>query len=456
MCFFAVTKVRTQSTFQCKCSSIDVKLCLKSEDNVIATKKAEEIYKVFKTGLQQGFEALRPCNKISTFVAYYDATTETRYIFYPEDKSFVNLDNANWQTRGALLHAIVHLQKEHNGKANAYRQELEADSITITLLRKHGATEEESTQYLKITNSPNMPELQSRLKAANQVPPKAVFQAPPNASFTVNCSNGCIEPCRINFSSTSENTHPDTKYLWNGQELGKDIKWIDEKWVGEYIMKLTVINPDGQKSECSKTVFVRKKTPPIPPSPQLNPFRFGLQVGLNYSPDYEFFSPRLGLTFSYHPDFWGIQTELNYVKRMSETSYFYSKYNSFWDDYDYYSSSSNYKIHTLELPIIIIFGRNREHKIGVNALFGVSISYGISGNVRYEEYAYFANGSEDYYTENYPIRFEFDDYQRTQIRGIFGITIGHEHFCWGGRVDADITGSKYFSPEISSYLMFKF
>ncbi len=535
MCIFVVTKGITQSTFQCKCSSTDVELCLKSGDNEPATKKAKEIYKVFKTGLQPGFDALKTCNKVSSFVAYYDNINDYRYVFYPEDKSLVNLDNPDWQTKGALLHAIVHLQRKHNGKANAYRQELEADSITITLLRKWGATYEESIQYLKITDSPKMPDYQSRVKSAYQTPPpsanftvncsngcvepcrvnfsststnvhpnaeyfwngeklnqniewvnemrageyvmklkvinpdgqksefkktvvvrkKAEDQPPPIASFTINCSNGCVEPCKVNFSSTSTNVHPNTKYLWNGQELGQNIKWLDEKWTGEYRMKLTVINPDGQKSECLKTVIVRKK--PLSP---LNPFRFGIQAGINYSPEYEFFSPRIGMTLSYHPDFWGFQAELNYVKRVSETYSFFSEYNPFWDDYDYYSSFSNYKIHNLELPLMLIIGRNREPKIGINALVGASINYGLSGNVRYQEYTSLANGFTDYYSENYPIEFKYDDYQRTQIRGILGFTvgfrIGNEYLYWGARVDAGMPNSQYFSPEISSYLMFKF
>jgi len=532
MCFFVVNKGRTQSTFQCKCSSIDVKLCLtsKAKGNYTATTKAKKIYNAFKTGLLPGFDALIPCNKVNSFVAYYDNINDYRYIFYPEDTSLVNLDNPNWQTKGALLHAIVHLQKEHNGKANAYRQELEADSITITLLRKWGATYKESVQYLKITNSPNMPEYQARLEAA--------YQAPPTASFTVNCSNGCVEPCnKVSFSSTSINVHPDTKYYWNNEKFNENVQWTKELWAGEYIMKLRVVNPDGQESEFQQTIIVKKGNNPNPPTarftvncsnncvepckisfsststnvlpnsryfwngkelgskvdwaygsmkageyvmklrvvnpdgqksefqqtitvkkdkPYINPVRFGIQVGANYSPNYEFFSPRIGLTLSYHPDFWGIQAELNYVKRVSETYNFYSEYNQFWNDYDYYSSFSNYKIHNLELPLMLVIGRNREPKIGVNALIGASISYGVSGNVRYEEYTSFANGDEDYYSENHPIEFEYDDYQRTQIRGILGITIGNERFCWGGRVDAGIPGSQYFSPEISSYLMFKF
>ena len=535
ICLFLKEKGLAQSIFQCKCTSSDTKSCLKEDNsNERATIKATNLYvsllkqaKISDTLVN--ISALKPCSSVSTFVAYYNESNGKRFILYPVSKSIINLDYPDWVTKGALLHAIVHLQQVHSGKNNAYRQELEADSITISILRKCGATSDESIQYLKITDSPNMPEYQSRVKSA--------YQAPPIASFTVNCSNGCVEPCKVSFSSTSVNVHPDTKYYWNNEKFNENMQWTKELWAGEYIMKLRVVNPDGQESEFQQTIIVKKGNNPNPPTarftvncsnncvepckisfsststnvlpnsryfwngkelgskvdwaygsikageyvmklrvvnpdgqksefqqtitvkkdkPYINPVRFGIQVGANYSPDYEFFSPRIGLTLSYHPDFWGIQAELNYVKRVSETYNFYSEYNQFWNDYDYYSSFSNYKIHNLELPLMLVIGRNREPKIGVNALIGASISYGVSGNVRYEEYTSFANGDEDYYSENHPIEFEYDDYQRTQIRGILGITIGNERFCWGGRVDAGIPGSQYFSPEISSYLMFKF
>lgn len=468
--FISINKgeVLGQPAFKCQCVDNVLNNCLNLDERVstsdsLATENAFALCKELKlkNNSYVNIRRLSLCPTISTFVAYRDPKSDRPgyVIFYPKEHLISKTKELDWKSKGDFFHAISHIQLKHTGEHDVYNQELESDSIVAIWMKNLGATFEESILHLrdtKQTSNLKIPDYETRIAVFKSVYPSSPL-LPPQAAFSYTCTNNCIAPCEITIScDESTNTTVNTRYFWNGIEGGNKITWQYEIPTS-FPLTLSVLNPDGQESSFTRDITISM---PKNGMQKRNYMRWGAHAGLNYSPDYNFLSPKLGLVFIIHPSFWGFQAELNYIRRVSETHDYYSRYNPFWNDYDYYSRFSSYKISSLELPLMLLLGRNREPKIGINALIGVSGSYGISGNVRQKEYTSLANGFKDYYSENYPIEFEYDDYQRTQIRGILGFSVGfrisNEYLYWGARVDAGMPNSQYFSPEINSYVMFKF
>lgn len=397
--FYCSTINFAQGVFQCQLTSTELQACVKSSSNKEVTEKAKKIYaplrKKYSPLLRDtfppiNFDALKVCSNVKCIIAYSEkkkGQPDRRIIFYPAGDSLITSSMPDWKTKGLLLHAVAHLQLDHDSDATSlYDKEVEANERTAILLHGLGATYEQAILHLKETGDAtiSMPSDDDRLK---------VF-----------------------------------KYIYNIQEP-----------------KITVTKQPVQKPE------IIKPKPKQDIVPETFPNKWGIHAGLNYSPNFEKFSFTGGISFTHHPNWIGFQAELNYVNRIDGFSESYSFGGG--SNYAYYTYT--YDVHNIELPIMLIIGRSTE-RFGVNALLGASCNFTLLGDVDYEEYTSYANGSYNYYSGFYQLDFTSDDYSRLHFNGIAGITLGNNRFSVGSRVHVQLSDYLDLNPELRTYLMIRF
>jgi len=456
-----------QPKFQCQLVKDEIKDCIRAKEDTALKQKVLKLYAPLlmlksptlkDTFPPTNFESLKPCNKVKFFSAYNNKKTGERIIFYSPKDSFLTSPNPNWYMKGLLLHAIAHLQLDHSDTLNAYDKELKADERTAILLKGLGANFEQAILHLKELGNPthNMPDYETRWKKFGRI-----YFKPPTANFTYECNPlGCTEPCGVNFKSTSLNILPGTKYYWNDKELEKEFFWTNMS-EGDYTMTLKVVNPDGQEHSIAKMIRINESPPRAyqkvgQPIVTENETDWGIHAGLNYSPSFNQFSFTGGVSFRFHPSSsWiGFQTELNYANRIDEFSGSESNYNVFWRDFDYTEYSYIYDVHNIELPVIAIFGRNKE-SFHINGLLGLSYNYSFLGDLTYNESTYYASGDYDYFFDFRPINFPYD-YNRSNFNVITGIILGNNRISLGSRVNIILSDYYKFNPEIRTYIEFRF
>lgn len=274
---FAGRTVLAQSHYQCQYSDLNLKKNIKpigkmAKNDSAAISLTNKLFMTLATQRRLKLDALYSCRGVTTFIAYYDSVKADRIIFYPESYIFTNIEATDWPAKGALFHAIAHLQHNHADKFAFSRLELEADSLAAIWLKQSGATFQEAIKYLEINASAKMPGYSKRIKLFKKIYPKSppipatpLPEIPqpatlkPKAKFTVTCTNNCIAPCELFIASTSENTVSGTCYEWNGIERGDHFTWTYVQ-SAKFLLTLEVINPDGQRNKFTDSIMV---SPPL-------------------------------------------------------------------------------------------------------------------------------------------------------------------------------------------------
>lgn len=184
--------------------------------------------------------------------------------------------------------------------------------------------------------------------------------------------------------------------------------------------------------------------------------KWGIHLGGVYASYFNKFSPSGGLVLSWHRNRVGVQMELNYSKIFDEFDHewtFFRQGVKLGDAMEHV----DYETQTLELPVLLVFGKKRTHKAGFNFLLGPALRYGLAENRDKTNTSYYVDGRVEVQKKSEDLTvFKDDDYSLVIMSSSVGLTYGKETFCAGLRIEEAFLGDGRWLPGFRLYGMMRF